>query len=180
MPQLQYVKKRDRKRENRNIVFVLFLKVSGCYGGKWSILPAGWGSGETCGHRIKRPVHVGKGSVWVVVKIMGTYYHKPFMPSVSEGLIMQRPEHWIFKRVAFFLSPHFPLLEPDPQAVAPQPKLTAPYHIKTAFVECMEENNTGSERALFVKSASLLRYLCQVSELVPEYEKIRFWGREMP
>lgn len=64
------------------------------------------GSGELCGHYIKRPGHVGKGSVWVVVKIMGTDYHKPFMPNVSEGLITQRLEHWIFKRVAFF--PPFP------------------------------------------------------------------------
>lgn len=63
---------------------------------------------ETCGHHIKRTGHVGKGSVWVVVKIMGTYYHKTFVPSVSEGLVMLHLEHWIFKRVAFFFS--FPFI----------------------------------------------------------------------
>lgn len=75
---------------------------SGCYRGKWTIVPAGRGSRETCGYHIKQPEHVGNGSVWVVVRIMGTYYHKPFMPSVSEGLVRRRLEHWIFKRVAFF------------------------------------------------------------------------------
>lgn len=125
---------------------------------------------ETCGHHIKRTGHVGKGSVWVVVKIMGTYYHKTFVPSVSEGLVMLHLEHWIFKRVAFFFS--FPFIGAglagcgatvDADGLMP--------HQNCLFVECMEENKTGSESALFVKSASLLWYLRWVSELVPENEE---------